>query len=258
MIFEDKKDSLLSQFFRAAYIERVSKNFEYTGGNQNILPLVEDMLQKTKDRMFIFLDSPPDNEHIKRIFNKLRALSKQHDYQIVVFNIVCAEYYFLKSYGRDSRIINMGEGIDIALKIDDYRNSSLIQTDKDRKLSKNFEGFCKLILLKNFKDCARNSRGEDGNNSEYGYFYTEDCPCVNQKADCYEQSLVDKATVYVDAYPCIPMSTIKDIKAAVTEEGIWEIHRKLVDEYNASVIKYGKLGVIPENEINKYKITYIK
>ena len=41
--------------FCAVYIKGVSKDFEYTGGNQSILPLVVvGMLQKTKDGMFIF------------------------------------------------------------------------------------------------------------------------------------------------------------------------------------------------------------
>ena len=229
-IFEDKKTDLLSKLFMHAYKEC---SFYYTEGNGNIISTVEELLTTTNEVMMVFLDTIPDNKDTIRIYKKLSVISRKNDFRIIVMPIVCAEYYFILSLS-DS-IFTSHVGLDICKNKEYWRNSKLIETDEDRKFTKNFEKYCKLILHKCVKDCARHS-GE-GNNL-HGFYYDKDCLCCSSDSNCEKISLKDKAVNYVSQYPTFPGDGYLGKCDLLGDVDIWFIHRSLVDDFNRMVDKY--------------------
>lgn len=247
-IFEDKEDDLLSKLFQEAYD---SHNFIYAKGNGNLERIVRDCLVSSEEGIIVYLDTIPDNKDSINIYKSLRRLSLQNDFRVIIMPIVCAEYYFIMSLVLTDYVNYTG--VDTCIRKDFWRNSSLVE-EGDKVFVKNFEKFCKLILLKCVKDCIKNSIGADGENTLYGYFYTKDCKCEHSDKSCRTISLKDKAINYVRNYPVIPSGSSLSNVVSVNIETLWAIHRRLVDEFNGFVDKYSK-----EDSTYAYtKIKYIK
>lgn len=252
VVFEDKESDILSELFRAAYPQEVAKKFRYSNGNCNLPACVEELAKNSNDKIYVYLDSVPGNRNIIDVYYRLVKLSREYDKRIVIFNIVCLEYYFLKAFGLDSVIMTSGKGLDIALDKSVYYHSDLLETEADIAFSKTFEKYCKLVLMKNYHDCARHSRGseENGNlNNSYGFFYEKDCKCVNSRDICEDRLLRDKALRFIQEFPCKPSGYYGDTGNCMSEATIISKHRELVDDFNqlidqfnidAEVVKRGK------------------
>lgn len=120
-LFEDKKDDYLSVLFRYSLPEKLSKMIEYSNGNGYLVSKSEELL-KTGEVVIVILDTIPANKSIRDIYISLRRLSKQYEYRLVVWNIICAEYYFIECFGENSNL-------------------------------RAFEKFCKLYIMKNGAQC---------------------------------------------------------------------------------------------------------
>lgn len=251
IVFEDKSSDLLSLLFKQSYNKEVSDKFIYSGGNGNIYKKAVNCLSTTSDRVFVFLDTVPENKSIFDIYRSLLLLSREYPKRLFVINIVCAEYYFIKSIS-NSNLITSKDGLDIILNRMPFHTSSLISTDKDRSFAKNFEKFCKLFLMKNVKDCAKHSRGsveENNINELYGDYYTKDCSCF---PECNKISITDKSISLLSEYPCIPSdSNIKDV-VLLDDERIISLHRSLVDDYNKMAILYNESGTAKKSKLLRY------
>lgn len=242
VLFEDKRTDILSKLFMAAYPDDISSTFEYCDGSPAMVSRASKLLESTNEIIYVFMDSVPGNRDIVTNYTKLVKAAKKYKGRLYIFNIVCAEYYFLKAFGKDSAICKSDKGLDIALNKGMYLDSPLLETEEDKKFSKNHEKYCKLVLMKNYRDCARHSRGSVENNDVnlmYGYFYEKECLCKVYDRFCRSRQLVDKATQFVRQYPCIPMGISRSgvIRKFSTAELIIK-HRSLVDEFNAWVDLY--------------------
>lgn len=257
-IFEDKYQDLLSRLFRSGYPDAIGNSFRYADGVGNIVLYAEQALEdKGQDDIYVFMDVIADNRETARVYQKLRNLSIRNSYRIVVFPLVCSEFYFIQSIASKKHLYSSVSddikcGINICINKEWYRDSPIMQTDLDREFTKSFEKYCKLILLKEsvFLDCVRHSRGQDNQNSYYGDYYLSDCLCASPDHLCIEYKCTSKALDLLKRYPCVPSGTLFK-ERVLSEEEIWDLHRNLVDVYNEWCRRLR--GIDSEDRQGRYK-----
>lgn len=236
-IFEDKSTDLLSILFKKAYPDKISSGFNFMGGVGNILLKVQNLMQESSfdETIYIFMDLIPDNFETVKIYSKLRRISLQNEYKLIIFPLVCAEYYFICSIEKYFQYFKVSKDISVCINKLFYKDSSIIETEQDRKFCTSFEKYCKLILLKDsvVLDCIRHLRGQFQENNKYGRFYKEDCICDESDLACVDgRSLQSKALSYLEKYPCYPKGSFFIHEHVMTEEEIWAKHNSLVNTYN--------------------------
>ena len=247
-LFEDKKDDILSQLFQFAYKGR-NVDIRYSDGSGKLFTIAKDILESSDERIAIYIDMIPGNIECRKIYYKLRSLVKQYDRRIIILPIVCSEYYFIRSIHGTNLIVD-NTGVKECLNREYYADSDLIE-DTDRKFCKNFEKYCKLILMKCVKDCAKHSRGQDNENLKYGVYYTNNCVCTVKDTDCSNKLLKIKSLELLKQYPCVPSNSIfSSHKYEISDADVIEIHKHLVDEYNSMVDLY---SMADSKNSNKYK-----
>lgn len=188
-VFEDKASDLLSLLYQAAYPPDVAGKFIYAEGSTKLPFRVGELaMQFPEEKIVVFMDIVPDNNHLLVIYNKLRKMAIAGT-QVLVIPCICSEYYFIEAYHSTS-VFKCGEGVDIALEVRPWKQSQLLYTPADLQFCKNFERYCKLILRKCVRQCATHSRLYKGReNPLYGLFYTRDCPCGEDKCGMWGAGL---------------------------------------------------------------------
>ena len=221
-LFEDKEDDTLSCLLRRAF-DTTSTQFIYANGNGRLVEKATELLKK-EDRIIVLLDTVPANKSIRDVYVSLRRLSRQNDYRIIVWNIVCAEYYFIKAFGEveELKAFESNTDIDIIKSKRSYLESALIVTEEDKAFTKTFEKFCKLYILKNGGECVNKSK----------IFFFEDCV---QNESCRNLSIEEKSEMYKREYKCFETDEC-------SVEEAWKIHDKLLAEANQMIEKYNCLG----------------
>lgn len=256
-IFEDREADIISKLFKAAYDEVVYSKFIYANGNGSIISIVDEQLENTQEDIAIFLDMIPGNKDIVKIYHSLKKRYITSKGRVLVLPIVCSEYYFLKSIASTNLLKVNKNVIDTCINRGVYFNSEIIQTEEDRRFCKNFEKFCKLILIKGVIECAKHSRGYGVNEcSSYGVYYTTDCKCKNPLHNCKDMQLLEKSIRLLSEYPCVPRGN-KGSNRALSSDDMIQIHRELVDSFNEMSTRYEAID--KDNSAgNKYKrIPYI-
>lgn len=247
-IFEDDERDIISEFFMQAYPKSVSDEFIYAQGNANIKDKADIQLKNTSDTVIAFLDMPPGNREVVKIYSELAKLSKDNQYRFIVLPIICAEYYLIKSL-HNTIAMKSSAGVALCINKDIYFNSPIIQTQQDKQFCKNFEKYCKLILMKNTKDCANHSGKTI--NAYYGVYYKEDCICAYKDVDCNQcKSKINKSIEYISKYPCVPSGSFGNSPISLSVKDVWDIHRNLVNEYNQTSTYYAMRDTANQN---KYK-----
>lgn len=221
-LFEDKEEDTLSCLLRKSF-DKSSIPFVYANGNGRLVEKAIELLEK-EDFIIVLLDTVPANKSIRDVYLSLRRLSRKNDFRIIVWNIVCAEYYFIKAFGEidELKAFESTTDIDIIKLKHSYLESTLIATEEDRAFTKTFEKFCKLYILKNGGECVNKSK----------IFFLEDCV---QNESCRNLSIVEKSKMYKREYECF------DVSEYSIEEA-WKIHEKLLAEANEMIEKYNYLG----------------
>lgn len=230
-LFEDKKDDTLSRLFRESLPKEIQERIEYANGNGNLIKKAQELLQSGGD-VLVILDTVPSNKSIRDIYVSLRRLSRQNEYRLIVWNIICAEYYFIKAFGSMNQVKAFldTKDLEIVLERKPFGGASIIQTEEDRIFTKNFEKFCKLYILKNGADCVNQSE----------LFFAKDCICQD---GCESLSLIEKSTMYRAAYQV-------SVEEASFGE-LWETHRKLLEETNQMILLFNSAGYL---KINTYPV----
>lgn len=231
ILFEDKKDDVLSRLFRKSLPKEIQERIEYANGNGNLIRKAQELL-RSGGAVLVILDTVPSNKSIRDIYVSLRRLSRQNEYRLIVWNVVCAEYYFIKAFGSMNQVKAFldTKDLEIVLERKPFGAASIIQTEEDRIFSKNFEKFCKLYILKNGADCVNQSE----------IFFTKDCICQD---GCERLSLIEKSTMYRAAYQVL--------FEVSSPEMLWTTHRKLLEEANQMIQLYNSAGHL---KINTYPI----
>ena len=226
-VFEDKREDVLSEFFRKAYPEDVSERFVYTNGNGAILSKVEQLLNCTHEIIVVFLDFYPTNNSITKIYSRLHYESRKNDNRVIVLPIVCAEFYLLKFLDKNNMITDKRKA-DIVLNFelfDDVLRSNDF-TEIDIKFCTTFEKYCKLVTMKWVEDCAKTNKTQE--------YYTENCKCETlSNSDCISYELEQKSIDYIGQYPYVPKSTYDNEVEDSDVEEIWDVHRQLVGMFNS-------------------------
>ncbi len=223
-LFEDKADDPLSKLFRYSLPETVQRLLVYADGNGNLVRKAEELLQEG-ETVIVVLDTVPANKSIRDIYISLRRLSRVYDYRLVVWNVLCAEYYFIRSFGRNKMLKAFVKDTDfeIVAGVLPYKESRLIETEEDRAFTKTFEKFCKLYVMKNGGACVY---PED-------FFFVEDCHAM----DCLPLSLREKSDAYRGAYEI----SLRDVDSW---DNTWHIHRKLLKIINEAIERYNEAGYL--------------
>lgn len=246
-VFEDKADDLLSKLFCSAYDRERNREFIFAGGIGKVAGVVNSILEDTKENVCVLIDAIPGNLCIIKEYRKLRKIAIEHPGRMIVMPCICSEYYLIQILSRYGLVDP--SGMDICLEKQPYFNSPLIVTENDKKFCKNFEKYCKLILLKSVPDCIRHTRGnaEEGINRQYGIYYEKDCK--------YYKQLKEKAIEYVQAWPYFPQISDK-IESEFSVEELNTKHKELVDLYN-DMTRLFKMTVPEEQRVNYKEIKYL-
>lgn len=233
-LFEDKHDDLLSILFRASYPNEVIDNFIYCNGNGEVIDTTNRILANSEEMVACYLDAVPGNFHIRNIYKELRRISIKNNYRVIVFPIICSEYYFIKSLIDYTNYFDTAnKDIKICINKGNFTESDIYRDPIKGKICRNFEKFCKIILMNATMDCIKHSRGEDGSNKQYGSYYSKDCLCSLNSIKCKEMSLAEKSANLLSEYYCVPAGSIMTIKNMLNTVDMWKVHRKLVDEFNS-------------------------
>lgn len=154
-LFEDKKDDALSILLRESLPKEIQERIEYANGNGNLIKKAQELLQSGGE-VLVLLDTVPSNKSIRDIYVSLRRLSRQNEYRLIVWNIICTEFYFIKAFGSMNQVKAFADAkdLEVVLERKPFAGASIIQTEEDRIFTKNFEKFCKLYILKNGADCV--------------------------------------------------------------------------------------------------------
>lgn len=254
-VFEDNEEDIISKFFKKAYPDNIANTFVYAKGNGNIKSIVNNLLISTTDEIVVYLDTIPGNKETAKIYKALRDISIKSNYRLIILPLVCMEYYLIKAL-KDSQVMRDPTGVDICINKDLYFNSPLISSPDDKDFVKNFEKYCKLILIKNLKECASHS-GKTTVDC-YGAYYHNDCLCKYKEADCIMERLLSKLSVFLSQFECIPEGSILNNIRRLSVDNLWDIHRKLVQYYNEMVDYYINSGNIAVNVSQYAKIKVIK
>ena len=245
-VFEDWEEDLLSKLFMSAYSEN---SFIYARGAGNLIHIAEKLLYKSDEIILVYLDTIPDNRESIRVYNNLKRLSKKNNFRVIVLPVVCAEYYFIQSLPED--LYYSVKSVNICKSRGFWKNSDLLETVQDREFVRNFEKYCKLILLKNVRHCVKHTRE---NNNLYGYYYMQNCLCDFSMDICKEDNRLNKAVRYVCEYPVVPELNFKGSFRKLNLDEIWDIQRTLVDTFNDMVDLY----ICNDCDSAYSKISYIK
>ena len=232
MIFEDDANALTSKLFRAAYSD--TSNFVYANGGSNIEAIIQGTVDKAtndwlpgiwdkdpNEMVYVYLDMIPANKSVKQTYIKLRSLARKNLGKMIVFPIVCSEYYMIKAFGDQSN-----PNILTCIQRGDYFNTSAYKSDP--RGCRNFEKFCKYLLKDEVMDCM----STDSRKSAYTKFYTTDCLCGMHKHDCREATLVRKSIKLLSAYECVPSGSMATNKSPFNYDKLMDIHRQLVQDFN--------------------------
>lgn len=222
-LFEDKAEDYLSHLFCYSLPEHVKSQIVYAEGNGNLVNKSRELLD-AGEIVVVILDTIPANKSIRDIYISLRRLSRQYDYRLIVWNIICAEYYFIRCFGQSKSLKAFDRDLDFDLvsNILPYKESTLIQTEEDKAFTKTFEKFCKLYIMKNGAECIYPD----------SIFFMDDCKC---DTDCESVLLSDKSEVYRKAYEMV----IGDNNSM---DELWKTHRELLKNTNGAIERYNDAG----------------
>ncbi len=224
-LLEDKTDDPLSWLFRCSLPEQVQQSMEYANGNGNLVRLAEKLLEAGEE-VIVIMDTVPANASIRDIYISLRRLSRMYEYRLVVWNILCAEYYFIRAFAANRGLKAFARHTDFEIVdgVLPYKASKLIETEEDRAFTKTFEKFCKLYVMKNGGECVYPQK----------IFMEADCSCGE---GCAEMSLQEKSDAYREAYAF-------SFADAHPTERAWHIHRALLQITNAAIERYNQAGYL--------------
>lgn len=233
VIFEDHENDVLSKLFRACYPEKVSEQFIYARGNGNLCDKAEHALKCTNSNVYLYMDAVPENDAIKRIYEKLKKLSRRYNNRLVIFPIICAEYYFVKAFYSYKYLSVADFEWEDYLSKGDYRNFSFIESDNDREYATNYEHASKLLIAKVFRECISDK------NATYS-FYSDSCK---------DMGIEHKSRLYTLQYPCKPFNEVYD-KSPLSMGEIISIHRQLISDFNEFADNYNKFSSIKTKKLS--------
>lgn len=104
-------------------------------GAGNLVLRVEKVLESENlEDIYVFMDAVADNRETAGVYQKLRYLSMRNDYRIVVFPLVCSEFYFIQSIKNKTHLYSLYnswcrglQSMDTVERRDKYREIKVIK-----------------------------------------------------------------------------------------------------------------------------------
>lgn len=237
-IFEDHDNSRLMRLFRQGYKQEDTSNFICTKGNGSILESIKVIIEQygLNTEIVVYLDAVPDNKNTILAYNTIYDYLKENPgHRVVLLPIPCMEYYFIKSI-QGQQVETNKDWVKACINRQWWRDTSIIETEKDQKFCKSFEKFCKLVQIKAVKECAR----QQGNSVTY---FEVDCSKQeNCFAKCKNETKDFKCARFLSQFPCVPCNQIirqftQDIHNLEFKDLI-KIQEQVVKEYNTQADLY--------------------
>lgn len=205
-------------------------------------------LINTNDTIIVYMDMIPGNKDCITIYNRLKKVSKDNDFRVIIFPIVCAEFYMLKSIKNTQLFIDYKEVLQCINKQPHILSKLMDSTDK-AKYCKNFEKYCKYLLKFGVKKhCIKPYNKITDENGEY---YRNSCLCELATSECAMLNILDKSVQLLNQYRYVPSGSYAKNKRCMTDEEAWCVHKKLVENYNEFVENYRVAD--HKSSLNKYK-----
>lgn len=151
------------------------------------------------------------------------------------------------------RVINNEYETNIAENILDWHKSKIIVTEQDKEFVRNFEKYCKFVIMKLPYDCAK--KGKIYKEDARYKFYTDDCKCNYSVNTCIDAILGNKVRDLLFLMPCFPHvdhSKTQMLTESVSKLDLWAIHKRLVDKYNEAAKRYYEQGITDKDMSIKY------
>lgn len=190
-IFEDSKESVISNIITKAYIE---PNVRFTNGAKN-LEVFLDKYTAIDKHVYCYVDVVPDNPKTVDTFISLKAkyVCSSH---IHIIPIPCMEYFVLLSLLRFNKVTEEEISNLLYVKTGDSKYTMKCYSDKS------FEKYCKRLLNNNKWKCVHNIAVKKGG---IGYWWGSSCICDYSVSACKEEVyLFDKIAFVISEFPVFP------------------------------------------------------
>jgi len=242
-VFEDHKNSLLSQLFEKSYPPEIIKNFHYTGGNGKIKTYIETTFSK-QEKIIVWLDTMPGNKNLRGVYYKLASMLKQYP-NLRILPVMSREYYLIKCLEHTPCVLNKN-WVEVCLSFGrpDETIPPILETEKEKAFCINSEKFSKIVARKALAQCVCTG-WIDEHEDRYRPYYKEDCLCSTSlvSAACAPISLLDKSRNFLKTIRILPKGHSLPGTLIVEWKDVSVLHRTLVDSYNAlcdRIVKEGK------------------
>lgn len=199
-----------------------------------MLTMAEKIVKSSQEELVVpILNVVYDNKDTFKHYIDFCSLAKKYRGRAAVIPVVCTEHTFISAIN-NIHLVKDKQSYTTCVDVDEWHQAGLLQTEADRRYAVNFEHFCKLFMIKGVQPCLSTSRlvGEV-ENSQYLYYYSQNCRCQVAFSFCEDQTLMDKAMLFLNKQPLrfdqdVPLETLLDVneKACSYLNLIYEKHGK--------------------------------
>lgn len=247
-IFEDSRESALSDLFCAGYDKDVADKFIYANGSGNLIRKIDELFVsknfiEADEEICVFIDFIPDNRDTIHTALRIQHISKvKYRNRIIVAPLICAEYYFIKAMIDENIIIDKETAqicVDKSVKYKEFKPESGLDNNS-------FERFCKSVMRCAMKKCV---------NYYHGYYLRHSCDedCEYSDSTCRKMSIEEKALKYLEKYPLVPTGTKYKKDLTVSREEMEERVRIQLNDIKELFDRLAESGYISYSvEIYRY------
>lgn len=217
----DYKSRLLSNF------DAIKAASVFVGDIGCVKRKIKERLENSSERIVVIFDLPVNNIVSYHEYGEIRRMAFKSGNRLLGIPVPCSEYFFIRSI-KDGCLVVNEEWVNICRNINVYQETSLYLDNISK--CKSFENYCKLVLLKGFRECVGVKRKHEGE----CFYFGEDC----SRGDCeITYKLSEKAKSVVREYPILPPEFGWEKHRNKTVQELYDIHRQMVDMFNDSVTK---------------------
>lgn len=216
------------------YKSRLLSNFDdtkaasvFVGDIGCVKRKIKERLENGSERIVAIFDLPVNNIIAYHEYGEIRRMAFRSGNRLLGIPVPCSEYFFIRSI-KDRRLIVNEEWVNICRNTDVYQETSLYVNNVGK--CKSFENYCKLVLLKGFKECVGVKRKHEGE----CFYFGENC---GSDVCGITHRLSEKAKSVVMEYPILLPEFGWEGHQNKTVQELYDIHRQMVDMFNDSVTK---------------------
>lgn len=233
-LFEDSPTSLFATFLTKAFDPQKMPSYIFCKGASGLLQKATDIVSSNQEEVVIpFLDVVYDNVMTYSHYIGFCSLFKKFGGRVVPIPVVCTEHTFVRSIS-NMDLVKDAESYRICVEALDWHQSGLIQTPEDIKSAKNFEHFCKLFMMKGVVPCLSTSKDQaECQSTKFLQYYTDTCRCMDALPSCGDETVAQKATLFLYQYPLVMNQNISMDQLLAANESACAYLNHLYEKHEA-------------------------